>query len=87
VCPWLAARGDDQHGGEGHGADVPAARNAALYPVARLLFAAEGLTAPRTPTGWRAFKRSQLPRYDGSDPWRPILLGMNGDVFDVTEKG
>jgi len=86
VCPWLAARGQEGASTEQRH-EEPATRNAALYPLARLLFLAEGVMARRTPTGWRAFTRDQLPAYDGTNPWRPILLGMNGDVFDVTEKG
>ncbi len=37
--------------------------------------------------GLRIFTRAELARYDGSDPALPLLLGMYGDVFDVTEKG
>lgn len=39
------------------------------------------------PSGLRYYTREELANYDGSDPAQPILLGMNGDVFDVTEKG
>jgi membrane-associated progesterone receptor component len=35
----------------------------------------------------RLFTVEELRGYDGSDASRPILLGMAGDVFDVTEKG
>lgn len=38
-------------------------------------------------TGLRYYTREELAKYDGSDPSLPLLLGMNGDVFDVTEKG
>lgn len=38
-------------------------------------------------TGLRLYTRAELREYDGEDESKPILLGMNGDVFDVTEKG
>lgn len=37
--------------------------------------------------GLRYYTLTELSQYDGNDPDKPILLGMNGDIFDVTEKG
>lgn len=38
-------------------------------------------------TGLRLYTLEELKAHDGNDEGKPILLGMNGDVFDVTEKG
>lgn len=37
--------------------------------------------------GVRLFKASDLAAYDGTDPGLPVLLGVDGEVFDVTDKG
>ena len=38
-------------------------------------------------SGERGLTRAALRAYDGRDPSKPLLLGMHGDIFDVTEKG
>ena len=53
-------------------------------------YASAGAAAPAETFdeyGLRLYTRKELKRYDGSDPSLPILIGMAGDVFDVTEKG
>jgi membrane-associated progesterone receptor component len=32
----------------------------------------------------RDYARSELAAYDGSDPSKPLLIGIRGDVYDVT---
>lgn len=36
-------------------------------------------------SGVRVFTRSELKQFDGSDPSKPLLLVVLGEVFDVTE--
>jgi predicted heme/steroid binding protein len=38
-------------------------------------------------TGLPVYTAADLSRYNGQDESLPILLGMAGDVYDVTEKG
>lgn len=60
--------------------------------VRSLLGLIPGLGAPssiakfdRDPaSGLALISREQLKEFDGSDPDKPILLGMNGEVFDVS---
>jgi len=40
-----------------------------------------------SPEGLRYYTLEELRKYDGNNPDLPIYLGMNGDIFDVTEKG
>jgi membrane-associated progesterone receptor component len=98
-CPWLQQRADGG-GDEGAGSTLAALSHAlgALVPAAawRLLYTASsrraaasaggGRVDPRT--GLRAYTRTELLGHTGADPGRRrILLGMNGDVFDVTDLG
>ena len=32
----------------------------------------------------QTLSEAELARYDGSDPSKPIYLGLDGDVYDVT---
>lgn len=36
------------------------------------------------PRQMQTFSEAELARYDGSDPSKPIYLGLDGDVYDVT---
>jgi len=36
------------------------------------------------PTNQRAFSETQLAKYDGSDPGKPIYLGIDTEVYDVS---
>jgi hypothetical protein len=49
--------------------------------------AAAAASAASPGAGLREWTAAELAAHDGSDPAKPILLGMGGDVFDVTEKG
>lgn len=33
----------------------------------------------------RYFTPTQLAKYDGSDPWSPVYVGIDGDVYDVSK--
>ncbi|MBT8453439.1 MAG: cytochrome b5 domain-containing protein, partial [Deltaproteobacteria bacterium] len=44
-------------------------------------------TEPRAPlpeAEERDYGRSELAAYDGSDPGKPLLIGIRGQVYDVT---
>ena len=44
-------------------------------------------TQPRAPlpeAEERDYGRSELAAYDGSDPGKPLLIGIRGQVYDVT---
>lgn len=54
------------------------------------LTAGKGIGLWRSTTGsgsLRTFTRAQLRDFDGTGPSSRIYLGMNGDVFDVTDLG
>lgn len=49
------------------------------------VFGAESV--PLDDSDLRLYTAAELAQHDGSDESKPILLGMAGEVFDVTEKG
>jgi membrane-associated progesterone receptor component len=44
----------------------------------------EGPRAPLPEAEERDYSLSELAAYDGSDPTRPLLIGIRGHVYDVT---
>lgn len=58
-----------------------------VAPIRRIVFAVEGLRAQRDADGARLFTGEELRAYDGSRAFKPILLAVAGDVFDVTDLG
>ena len=52
--------------------------------VARLLGKKEEPRAPLPEAKERDYSRSELASYDGSDPAKPLLIGIRGSVYDVT---
>lgn len=58
-----------------------------VYPYTFVRGLLDRIGAEYDADGNRVFTREALRRYTGADPGLPVLLGMNGDVFDVTEKG
>lgn len=41
-------------------------------------------TVSANSTSLRTFTAQELAQYDGTDPNKPIYIGMNGKVYDVT---
>ncbi|MBW1907578.1 MAG: hypothetical protein JRJ24_20235 [Deltaproteobacteria bacterium] len=52
--------------------------------VARLFGKKEEPRAPLPEAEERDYSLSELAAYDGSDPARPLLIGIRGHVYDVT---
>ncbi|MFW2387944.1 MAG: cytochrome b5-like heme/steroid binding domain-containing protein [Polyangiales bacterium] len=52
--------------------------------VARLLGSREEPAAPLPEAEERDYGRSELVDFDGSDPAKPLLVGIRGQVYDVT---
>jgi predicted heme/steroid binding protein len=40
----------------------------------------------RTPPEKRDYNAEELKQYDGTDPTKPILLGVKGKIYDVSAK-
>lgn len=76
-CPWLARDST-------LGAALAAAATTWASVSGRAMAATGGGGGA---AGTRVYTRAELAAYDGSDPAAPLLLGMGGDVFDVTAKG
>lgn len=58
-----------------------------VWPYVAARRAIDSIGAAYDGDGVRLFQRADLARYDGSDPGLPLLLAIDGDVFDVTDKG
>ena len=52
--------------------------------IGRLFRRKEEPRAPLTEAEERDYSLSELTSYDGSDPSRPLLVGIRGHVYDVT---
>jgi len=52
--------------------------------VARLFRKREESRAPLPEAEERDYLLSELAAYDGSDPGKPLLIGIRGQVYDVT---
>jgi membrane-associated progesterone receptor component len=52
--------------------------------VARLLGKKDEARAPLPEAEERDYSPSELAGYDGSDPSKPLLIGIRGYVYDVT---
>ena len=55
--------------------------------VAKLLGKKEEPRAPLPEAEERDYLLSELAGYDGSDPSKPLLIGIRGYVYDVTRGG
>ena len=52
--------------------------------VAKWFGRTEGPRAPLPEAEERDYSLSELGAYDGSDPGKPLLIGIRGHVYDVT---
>ena len=52
--------------------------------IGRLCRRKEEPRAPLPEAEERDYSLSELPCYDGSDPTKPLLIGIRGHVYDVT---
>jgi membrane-associated progesterone receptor component len=52
--------------------------------IARLFGKKEALRAPLPEAEERDYSLSELASYDGLDPAKPLLIGIRGQVYDVT---
>ena len=52
--------------------------------LAKLFSKKEAPRAPPPQAEERDYALSELSSYDGSDPARPLLIGIRGQVYDVT---
>ena len=58
-----------------------------VWPYVAVRRAVDGIGARYDGDGLRLFRREELEAYDGTDPGLPVLLGVDGEVFDVTDIG
>jgi len=59
----------------------------ALFSIQRLFFKRPiAVAMKRQEIGKRDFTREQLREFDGTDPMKPILLGVKGKVYDVSAR-
>lgn len=58
----------------------------AIIPIAAVLFfySHSGNAAPVVAGNYPKFTESQLTPFDGTDPNKPIYIGLNGYVYDVS---
>jgi predicted heme/steroid binding protein len=58
--------------------------SAGVYGVIRFAVGSHTPAVSAAASAMRHYSASELVRYDGSDSALPILIGMNGEVYDVS---